>query len=185
MPAARYLCSTAPSLARAVATTIRSLIACVIAGLTLALPVASSPTVSASPATAPPRSEELHAAKSAQADDLKGWETSLYRGTWWRPQYAEFRECVMRRESHFNYTAKNRTSSASGAYQFLDKRWRRGLVYMMLAESRRTNDGLVERIKPLFKIPISQWDRYFQDRAFYTAYAHGKGAAHWAMTCPR
>jgi len=91
----------------------------------------------------------------------------------------------MRRESGFRYTAKNKSSSASGAYQFLDTQWRRGLVYMMLTESRKTNDGLTEQIKPLFAQPITKWDRYFQDRAFYTAYAHGKGAAHWAQTCPR
>lgn len=85
---------------------------------------------------------------------------------------------------HYRYTAKNRFSSASGAYQFLDKQWRRGLVYMMLAESRKTNDGLSEQIRSLFDQPITTWDRYFQDRAFYTAYAHGKGAAHWSETCP-
>lgn len=129
-------------------------------------------------------SREWRAAVSPKAEDLQGWEASLYRGLWWREKYAGFRQCVMRRESHYRYTAKNRFSSASGAYQFLDKQWRRGLVYMMLAESRKTNDGLSEQIRSLFDQPITTWDRYFQDRAFYTAYAHGKGAAHWSETCP-
>lgn len=107
----RLVRSAALNLAHAVATKSRALIA----GLTFALPVSFPAPVGASPTTAPTRSEELTAAQSIRAEDLHGWEASLYRGAWWRAQYAEFRECVMRRESHFNFAAKNRTSSASGA----------------------------------------------------------------------
>jgi len=159
--------------------------AAAIAGFSHALSVIAALPAAAVSIDEKPISKEFTAAISPKSEDLHGWEASLYRGTWWRAQYAGFRQCVMRRESGFRYTAKNKSSSASGAYQFLDTQWRRGLVYMMLTESRKTNDGLTEQIKPLFAQPITKWDRYFQDRAFYTAYAHGKGAAHWAQTCPR
>lgn len=129
-----------------------------------------------------PISVEHAAAISRQARNLEGWGKSLYRGKWWRADYADVRRCIMRRESNFRYTAKNPTSSASGAYQFLDSKWRRGLVHMMLAESKATGDGLAPQIRQLKHVPIRQWSRYFQDRAFYTAWRHGKGAKHWAPT---
>jgi hypothetical protein len=131
-----------------------------------------------------PASVEAAAAASTRARDLTGWGKSLYRGKWWRAEYAGVRRCIMQRESNFRYTAKNPTSSASGAYQFLDSKWRRGLVHMMLAESRQTRDGLASQIRGLMHVPIRKWSRYYQDRAFYTAYRHGKGAKHWAAQIP-
>jgi len=131
-----------------------------------------------------PVSMEMAAARSRQATVLTGWGKSLYRGMWWRPEYAPLRKCIMDRESNFRYTAKNPTSSASGAYQFLDRQWRRGLTYMMLEESRQTRDGLAAEIRALRDVPIRKWSRYWQDRAFYTAWRHGKGAKHWNPTVP-
>ena len=131
-----------------------------------------------------PVSAEHQAAMSRQAGNLEGWGKSLYRGKWWRPDYADVRRCIMQRESNFRYTAKNPTSSASGAYQFLDRQWRRGLVHMMLKESKATGDGLAVEIRKLIHVPIRKWSRYYQDRAFYTAWRHGKGAKHWAATVP-
>jgi len=131
-----------------------------------------------------PASAEAAAARSRQAFNLTGWGKSLYRGKWWRADYADVRRCIMQRESNFRYTAKNRTSSASGAYQFLDRQWRRGLVHMMLAESKQTRDGLAGEIRQLMHVPIRKWSRYYQDRAWYTAWRHGKGAKHWHATVP-
>jgi hypothetical protein len=53
---------------------------------------------------------------------------------------------------------------------------------MMLAESKASGDGLAPQIRQLKHVPIRKWSRYFQDRAFYTAWRHGKGAKHWAPT---
>ena len=56
-----------------------------------------------------------------RAMDLSGYMPSLYTGKWHSPQHEPFRRCIMDRESNFNYLAANRTSSARGAYQFLDR----------------------------------------------------------------
>ena len=85
----------------------------------------------------------------------------------------------MKRESRFSYRAANKSSSARGAYQFLDSQWRDGLVWMMLKESKKTKDGLSAEIKTLFDKPIHKWSRYYQDRAFYTAWQNGSGKKHW------
>jgi hypothetical protein len=85
----------------------------------------------------------------------------------------------MSRESHYNYRAKNRSSSAMGAYQLLDSKWRGSLVAMMRAESRKTQDGLLNEIAKLKRTPIQHWSRYWQDRAFWTAYQKGDGWRHW------
>lgn len=127
---------------------------------------------------------EYRAAVSHQAKDLEGWQPSLYRGKWWDAKWFNIRKCIMKRESHFNYRAANKTSSARGAYQFLDNNWRRGLVYMMIDESKETNDGLERQARRLFTIPISKWNRYWQDRAFYTALQDGRGLKHWAAQIP-
>lgn len=88
-------------------------------------PTASSSTKAtmrtvAKPAAAP-ISKEARAALSKDAKDMKGVEPSLYRGDYYMPKRGEdFRRCVINRESKGHYTAANATSSARGAYQFLD-----------------------------------------------------------------
>ncbi len=122
---------------------------------------------------------EYRAAKSKDAKDMKGFEPSLYRGKWYTPKAKAERKCIMDRESRFSYRAANRTSSARGAYQFLDKSWREGLVHMFIKESKKTNDGLIKEAKKLRSKPIHKWNRYWQDRAFYTAWRFGEGRKHW------
>lgn len=124
-------------------------------------------------------SHEHRAARSEVADDMKGYRPSLYRGKWYDSKWEDSRRCIMQRESRFSYRAANKSSSARGAYQFLDSQWRDGLVWMMLKESKKTNDGLSAEIRTLFDKPIHKWSRYYQDRAFFTAWQHGRGKHHW------
>jgi hypothetical protein len=109
-----------------------------------------------------------------------GWQASAYTGKWYAQKWEPVRKCISQRESRHNYRAKNRTSSASGAYQFLDSRWRVSLTHMMMREARSKSER--QDIKALRTQPIHKWSRYWQDRAFYTAWRHGKGAQHWAPT---
>ena len=128
---------------------------------------------------------EFQAAVTKQAKDLKGYEKSLYRGKYYYKGQEAWRKCVMDRESNFRYKAKNRSSSASGAYQFLDNNWRDGLVWMMIKESKKTDDNLDPFLRDLFDVHITKWNRYFQDRAFFTALNfEGKwaGKKHWNAT---
>jgi hypothetical protein len=130
---------------------------------------------------------EYRMATSKDAKKLKGYKKSLYRGKYYHPDQEKFRWCVMKRESHHNYRAANKTSSARGAYQFLDSQWREGLSYMMVKESKKSDDGLIANIRNLKGKPIHSWNRYYQDRAFFTALNYnGKwsGKKHWNMTVP-
>lgn len=122
---------------------------------------------------------EYRVAKSKDAKDMKGFEPSLYRGKWYTSKTEDTRKCIMYRESRFSYHAANKTSSARGAYQFLDNSWREGLVYMFVKESKQTNDGLIKEARKLFDKPIHKWNRYWQDRAFFTAWRFGEGKHHW------
>lgn len=122
---------------------------------------------------------EYRAAKSKDAKDMKGFKPSLYRGKWYTPKSERMRKCIMDRESSFSYHAANPISSARGAYQFLDNNWRGGLVHMFIAESKKTKDGLVDEAKKLRGKPIHKWSRYWQDRAFFTAWRYGDGKHHW------
>ena len=126
-------------------------------------------------------SHEYRMAQSKDAKDMMGYEKSLYRGHWYDSKWESTRECIMYRESRFNYKAANKTSSARGAYQFLDNFWRDSLVWMMLEESKKTDDGLLEEIKKLRDKPIHQWNRYYQDRSFFTAWRNGAGKKHWYL----
>lgn len=134
-----------------------------------------------------PMPREYRVAVSPDAQDLKGYEKSLYRGKYYHKDQESWRKCVMDRESNFRYTAANSRSSARGAYQFLDNNWRDGLVHMMLKESKKKDHGLEKKLKKLFDKPIHKWNRYFQDRAFFTALNYnGKwsGKKHWKATVP-
>lgn len=134
-----------------------------------------------------PLHREFRSAISKDAKDWKGYEKSMYRGKYYHKDQEHFRECVMHRESRHNYRAANKTSSARGAYQFLDNNWRDGLVYMMIKESKKSKDGLIPEMKQLRTKPIEKWNRYYQDRAFFTAMnINGKwsGKHHWRFTVP-
>lgn len=124
-------------------------------------------------------SSEALAARSINAQDTKGIEPSLYRGVWYTKKGEPFRLCVISRESHGNYKAQNQTSSARGAYQFLDISWRISLTKMMRSEAKSNN--LLPQLDALKKKPISSWNRYWQDAAFFTAYRRGDGAFHWHL----
>jgi len=126
-----------------------------------------------------PVNSEYRAAHSVDAEDRKGFEPSLYRGEWYSPEWWQVRKCIMHRESRYDYGARNKTSSAQGAYQFLDNKWRNSLVWMMLKESNDTNDFLQPGLRELRDVPIAKWSRYWQDRAFYTVWQHGEGKLHW------
>ena len=109
-----------------------------------------------------------------------GYAESSYQGKWYHQKWEKVRKCIMYHESRYNYKAANKTSSARGAYQFLDRSWRDGLVWMMLDEG-----GNVKEIKHLRDIPINKWNRYYQDRAFFTAWQHGDGKKHWSLQAHR
>jgi hypothetical protein len=128
-----------------------------------------------------PACVENTAAHSAAAKDWKGHERSLYKGQHYHSKWALVRQCIMHRESRSNYRARGTVSSAAGAYQFLEA-WHMGLTYMMIKESKATGDDLIGDIKALRARPIQEWNRYFQDRAFYTAWNNGRGADHWNLT---
>lgn len=106
-----------------------------------------------------------------------GYQISEYQGKWYNKKWESLRKCIMFRESRFNYRAENKTSSAKGVYQFLDSQWRDSLVWMM-----RKEGGDFHKMESLRDKPISQWSRYYQDRAFFTAWQHGEGASHWDLT---
>ena len=128
--------------------------------------------LSTTPATAEPSNIE----KKAR---WLGYQPSLYVGKWHSPKYEEFRKCIMHQESRFNYRAANKSSSARGAYQFLDRSWRIPLTHMMIAEDKKTGGYRTSEIRALRDKPIHRWSRYWQDRAFWTAFRHGEGKNHW------
>lgn len=130
----------------------------------LTILILSITTITATPAVA---FTPQHPAYSPRATDLMGIESSLYRGKHYNPhRWEQFRLCVIHRESRGNYRAANKVSSARGAYQFLDRAWRDGLVWMLLPEHRPL--GLAEEVKALRNKPIHHWNRYWQDAAFWT-----------------
>lgn len=119
-----------------------------------------------------------HPSESRAAYDMKGFEQSLYQGKWYKKKWESKRKCIMWRESRFNYRAANKSSSARGAYQFLDSQWRVSLTYMLMPE----HADMKKEVKALRDKPIHKWNRYWQDAAFYTAWRNGKGAKHWYLT---
>lgn len=155
-------------------------------GVTQTLTITSIKHQTLAPKKSPVHSE-FRSATSKNAKNWKGYQRSMYSGKYYHKDQEHFRECVMYRESRYNYRAANKTSSARGAYQFLDRSWREGLIYMMIKESKKNNDGLIPRMKKLRTKPIQKWNRYYQDRAFFTAMnINGKwsGKHHWRFTVP-
>jgi hypothetical protein len=123
--------------------------------------------------------ELSHALGSQVSQDMRGFETSLYRGKWFMPAKEDRRRCIMDREANNDYRAVSRGGTYRGAYQMT-----RGLA---VATAKRMAKEVKKELGPeaatvarqLTKIPTQQWNRYWQDRAFWTIWQKGKGAFHW------
>jgi hypothetical protein len=88
-----------------------------------------------------------------------------YRGKYYNPRWESVRKCIVQRESGGNYQAKNKWSTAAGAYQFL--------ISTSNAVARMMGRG------DLVGTSARYWSKYDQDRAFWTLFNHGKGRSHW------
>lgn len=141
----------------------------------------SSPSDSQPPAAAGDRKQiELALAQGDfKAADRHGLMISLYQGKWFMPKREKVRRCIVKRESGANYRAVSAGGRYRGAYQ-MNRRLAVGASWMMQGEVRKELGAEAEKIvKALRKKPTQQWNRYWQDRAFWTIWRGGKGKSHW------
>ena len=111
---------------------------------------------------------------------LRGVFKSAYVGTFYDPRYEKKRMCIVKRESNGYYTVVS-GGGYYGAYQFNDG-WRKGaasLMYKTLKKEVGAANAL-RLVSALKARRINKWSRYWQDRAFWTVFNHGRGAANWA-----
>jgi hypothetical protein len=114
---------------------------------------------------------------SRQAADLMGFMPSLYQGKWFMPGNEDVRRCIMMRESNGNYRASSGTYH--GAYQ-MSSALARGATWMMQKEVRKEmGEEGVRILTALRSTTPNNWNRYWQDRAFWTIWRDGAGAGHW------
>lgn len=114
-----------------------------------------------------------------KAGDRRGAMVSLYQGKWYMPKREKVRRCIAKRESGANYRAVSAGGRYRGAYQ-MSRRLAVGASWMMQREVRRELGAEAEKLViALRKKPTQQWNRYWQDRAFWTIWHKGKGKSHW------
>ena len=123
--------------------------------------------------------ELSHALGSEDSQDMRGFRPSLYQGRWFMPKREDVRRCIMDRESNHDYRAVSAGGLYRGAYQ-MSRPLAIGATHMMMAEVRREmGEPGVEMLRQLRKLPTQQWNRYWQDRAFWTIWRDGDGRRHW------
>jgi len=123
--------------------------------------------------------ELSHALGSKASQDMKGYESSLYQGKWYMPNKEDRRRCIMDREANNDYRAVSRGGLYRGAYQ-MNRRLAVATAKRMANEVRKELGPEAATVaRQLTKIPTQQWNRYWQDRAFWTIWQKGKGAFHW------
>lgn len=123
--------------------------------------------------------ETAHAFGSPESSDRIGFESSLYQGKWFMSNREDLRKCISKIESHHHYKAGS-GGYYRGAYQF-SKPLTHGVTWMMQPEVKKEmGDSGVDLVKELRKTPMNEWNRYWQDRAFWTIWNEGKGKNHWA-----
>lgn len=87
-------------------------------------------------------------------------------GEYWVARANRYRRCIVHRESGGDYQARNKTSSAAGAYQMLQSTWD-------VAADRANRPDLIGRDPAT----VSKED---QDRLFWVLWDRGNGKHHWS-----
>lgn len=120
------------------------------------------------------------------ASDMVGIEASLYQGKWFVPKADDNRRCIIDRESNGRYDAVSAGGLYRGAYQ-MSRALAEGATWMMQKEVKRElGDEGVALVQALRDTPTHKWNRYWQDRAFWTIWRKGEGKRHWfhgALKC--
>ena len=113
------------------------------------------------------------------ARDTKGLMLSLYRGKWFVKKADDRRRCILKRESRADYKAVSVGGKYRGGYQ-MNRPLMEGAAWMMMKEVRaEMGPKGVAIVKELFNTKSHLWNRYWQDRAFWTIWAKGEGRRHW------
>lgn len=141
---------------------------------------------SAAPAPAPvideatQRALEITYAKGeSRATDMHGVQDSLYKGKWFNAKDEDIRRCIVRRETGGNYESVSSGGAYRGAYQ-MSRSLAVGATWMMQTEvQKELGDESAAFVPPLRDNPTQTWNRYWQDRAFWTIWRNGTGAGHW------
>ena len=131
------------------------------------------------PVDAPPN-DGLLPWTTVAANDLRGYRASTYTGTYFDRRFEQYRLCVFQREGGGSYTLVSR--SFHGAYQF-GTRWNSPaqVANRLRAELIDTYGAAAEReLNRLASTPISRWNRFWQDAAFWTVFNRGAGWRQWA-----
>jgi hypothetical protein len=121
---------------------------------------------------------------SKATKDMRGVESSLYRGKFYRSAIEAKRKCIADRESEGHYDVVNPSGAYRGAYQ-VSASLARGATWMMLKEHKQLMGEKAAKttLAKLRAKPMNMWPRYWQDAAFHTVanWEHtGSGIAHWA-----
>ena len=123
--------------------------------------------------------EADYARGKGKASDMHGVLPSLYRGKWYVPKAEWRRRCIVRRETHGNYRSVGGGGRFRGAYQ-MNRALALGATRAMEPEVRKEMGAQgVAILHRLRHKPTQQWNRYWQDRAFWTIWHKGSGKAHW------
>ena len=94
---------------------------------------------------------------------------------------AKVRLHVVRKETGGNYESVSAGGLYRGAYQ-MSKALAIGAAWMMLDEVRKDfGADAASTVEQLRSTPVQQWNRYWQDRAFWTIWRNGAGSDHWRV----
>ena len=116
-----------------------------------------------------------------KSKDVQGFMKSLYQGKWYMPKKEAVRKCIIDRESNFHYKAVSRGGIYRGAYQ-MNRALAIGVSWMMQKEVRKEmGDEGLQLVRALRSTKTQVWNRYWQDRAFWTIWRKGEGSRHWGV----
>ncbi len=118
--------------------------------------------------------------ESRAAEDIRGYRASLYTGDYFDKRFDQYRLCVVQRESGGRYDLT--TGRFHGAYQFggaynTPSRVAERLRAELVAEY---GSQAAAEINRLARTPIYNWNRYWQDAAFWTTFNRGAGWRQWS-----
>lgn len=142
---------------------------------------ASSPTPNAPTLTNRLAVESTYAKGAGKATDKHGVAQSLYTGKWYSKKAERKRRCIVRKETGGNYNSVSSNGRYRGAYQ-MSRPLAVGATWMMQPEVKKEFGAKAAAVvAKLRKVPTQKWNRYWQDRAFWTIWRNGSGRSHWPI----